>query len=284
MCVVRTGLLLLALLAGWFASAGAQEDSPACHTDRGTVITESIESAALGQSKEYRLYLPPGWCDAEALPLLVMLHGLHGDHTDWTNRGQLHLTADRLIALDAIAPLIILMPDGDDSFYVPGPDGDYERYIVDELIGQVAARYPVADGRENRFIGGLSMGGYGALYLGLRHADQFSAIGAHSAAVPGRNEAPFFPEWLFGADLSLYEERDPVTLIRVDGWPDEMRLFVDVGSSDPLVLWSYERVVQFLIDRRIPHEAHLWPGGHDWDYWSAHAGTYLRFYAGTDLN
>ena len=75
------------------------------------------------------------------------------------------------------------MPDGDDSFYVNGSEGDYETYIISELIGAVDQDFPIPAIREARYIGGLSMGGFGALYLGLRHPDMFSAIGAHSPAI-----------------------------------------------------------------------------------------------------
>ncbi len=269
-------LLLVALLLP--ALTVAAQGEPPCSPDAGTVVTRSLDSAVLGQTKQYNLYLPPDWCHLSDLPLLVMLHGRNGDYTDWVNKGALDQAADMLIRSGEIRPLIILMPDGDDSFYVNGPLGDYETYIVEELLSAVEAEFPTTAARDSRFIGGLSMGGYGALYLGLRHPDLFSAIGAHSPALLMPEEAPY---WLYGAQQELFSERDIVNLIMRDGWPPHMRLFVDIGAEDKLMQGVY---IFFgsLFGQPLPYfEGHVWPGGHYWGYWSLHAPDYLRFYAGT---
>jgi enterochelin esterase-like enzyme len=268
-------LCLAALLLP--ASSAAAQEAPPCTPEAGVVITRSIDSAALGQTKQYTVYLPPDWCHLADLPLLVMLHGRNGDHTDWVNKGALDQAADTLILAGEIEPLIILMPDGDNSFYVNGQDGDYETYIVDELISAVDAEFPTAAARDSRFIGGLSMGGYGALYLGLRHPDLFSAIGAHSPAILSPEDAPFF---LYGPDKVLFAERDIISLITRDGWPPHMRLFVDIGASDSLMRGVYN-LFGSLFGQPLPaFEGHVWPGGHYWGYWSRHAPDYLRFYGG----
>ncbi len=130
-------ILVLALLLGVpslslsYQPAHAQ-DEPACSPDAGTVITRQIDSGALGREKSYAVYLPPDWCALEDLPLLVMLHGLGGNHFDWTSYGKLDATADQLIAAGEIEPLVILMPDGEKSFYLNGATGDFETYIVEE--------------------------------------------------------------------------------------------------------------------------------------------------------
>lgn len=272
---ILLSLFLAALLLP--APFAAAQDAPPCPADAGVVITRSIDSAALGQTMSYNAYLPPDWCHQADLPLLVMLHGLTGDHTDWVNKGHLDQAADALILAGEIKPLVILMPDADDSFYVDGPVGDYETYVVDDLIGAVDAEFPTAATRDSRFIGGLSMGGYGALYLGLRHPDLFSAIGAHSPAILRPEDAPF---WLYGPDKALFAERDIVSLINRDGWPPHMRLWVDIGASDSLMHGVYN-LFGSLFGQPLPaFEGHVWPGVHDWSYWSRHAPDYLRFYAG----
>jgi len=273
---ILLSLFLAALLRP--ALSAAAQDAPPCAPDGGVVITRSIDSVALGQTKPYNVYLPPDWCHLADLPLLVMLHGLDGDHTDWVNKGHLDQAADALILAGEIKPLIILMPDGDNSFYVNGTYGEYETYVVDELIGAVDAEFPTAATRDSRFIGGLSMGGYGALYLGLRHADLFSAIGAHSPAILRPDQSP---DWLYGPDQALFKERDIISLIARDGWPEDVRLWVDIGTSDRSLIRRVYDLLGELLNQSIPvFEAHLWPGGHDWDYWSRHAPDYLRFYMG----
>ena len=136
-------LFLLVMILASMLPAHAQDDPP-CLPNSGTVIMRQIQSEAIGQEKSYNLYLPPNWCRLDDLPLLVMLHGLYGDHTDWVNKGHLDDTATALILAGEIDPLIILMPDGDDSFYVNGSEGDYETYVISELIGAVDQDFPTS--------------------------------------------------------------------------------------------------------------------------------------------
>ena len=270
-------LLVLFAIFGPGLPALAQDDPP-CSPDSGTVITRQIQSEAIGQEKSYNLYLPPNWCKLDDLPLLVMLHGLYGDHTDWVNKGHLDDTATALILAGEIAPLIILMPDGDDSFYVNGTEGDYETYIVSELVGAVDQSFPTAATRDTRFIGGLSMGGYGALYLGLRYPDMFSAIGAHSPAIFEPADDPI-SHYLYGPNGELFAERDIISLIERDGWPEHMRFFVDIGNSDGLVTGMFRLANSLFSGAHVEdYQGHIWPGVHDWSYWSTHAPDYLRFY------
>lgn len=280
----RRFLVLITLVVSSLAglSPAAAQDEPDCSPNQGTVITRQIDSAALGRGKAYRLYLPPDWCSHEDLPLLIMLHGLGGDHTDWTSAGKLDETADALILAREIEPLIILVPDGEKSFFISGPQGDFETYIVEELPSAVEAEFPVATARERRFIGGLSMGGYGALYLGLKYPDHFSAIGAHSPALfpQGAQGAPI---GVYGADWGRFDERAPQAIIRRDGWPADMRLFVDIGFGDGFLIPGVYDLFGALLEQQNPiaeFQGHVWPGAHNWAYWTAHAADYLRFYAG----
>lgn len=258
------------------------QDEPLCSPTSGTVITRLIQSEAISQEKAYNLYLPPDWCNLDHLPLLVMLHGMYGGHTDWVNKGHLDETATDLILAGDIEPLIILMPDGDNSFYINGSQGDYESYIVSELVGAVDQEFPTAATRETRFIGGLSMGGYGALYLGLRHSEMFSAIGAHSPAIlePSSDSVSHY---LYGENGELFAERDVVSLIETNGWPEDTRFFIDIGNSDNLIGGVFRLIsVLFKGVHLRDYQGHVWPGVHDWSYWSKHAPDYLRFYMGSE--
>lgn len=150
----HSSLVLIALLALSLIplSAASSQDEPECLPDAGTVIEQRIDSASLGRAKSYRVYLLPNWCELENLPLLIMLHGLGGNHADWTNLGKLHVAADALIAAGEIEPLIILMPDADISWYISTPVSDFETYIVEELPDVVSTEFPVATEPERRFM------------------------------------------------------------------------------------------------------------------------------------
>jgi enterochelin esterase family protein len=260
----------------------AAQETPSCDAEQGAVVVRQIKSAAIGLTKSYSVYLPPDWCNLEDMPLLVMLHGWSGDNTDWVAQGHLDTNADRLILAGDIRPLVILMPDGDNSFYLPGAAQDYETYVVEELIGAVEDEFSISSARADHFIGGLSMGGFGALFLSLSHPDLFGAVGAHSPALWSRDD-PNAPPFIYGPH---YEDYAPDALLMRAGWPKDMRLFLDVGGTDSLLvglayfvsaLWTAPGELA-----EVDYQVHIWPGAHNWDYWSAHAPDYLRFYAGID--
>ncbi len=224
--------------------------------------------------------------------MLVLLHGGGQDHNEWVNFGHIDAAADELILAGEIDPLVILMPGVGRSYCANGELGNYEDYLVDDLIPAVEEAFPTAAAREQRFVGGVSMGGFCAVYLGLRHPDLFSAVGAYSAAIWRRIDKTIWsvqgmgppPTHLYGADWQYFEERDPVSLIEANGWPDDVRLFVDVGESDWLVSGIVANFRACLDAHEVTYEGHIWPGEHDWVYWSAHEADYLRFFVGVETS
>jgi S-formylglutathione hydrolase FrmB len=188
----------LAALAAMCATAAAG----------GRVDKVRFHSDALGVDKQVIVYLPAGY-DAHPdrhYPVFYYLHGLGGDETNWVKMGGLDAQAD---ALDLQA--IVVMPDGDDGFYVDSPapidydaciaDGkgmfykaepradtcvrknDYETYVIRDVIGWADKTYRTLATREGRAIAGLSMGGFAALSFALRYPDLFGAVASHSGVV-----------------------------------------------------------------------------------------------------
>jgi S-formylglutathione hydrolase len=182
----------------------------------GRVVDAKFASAALGVTKHVTIYLPASY-EAQAArryPVFYYLHGLGGDETNWTRGGKLAETADAL-ALEAI----VVMPDGDDSFYadaVTAADYDackrtgaglldpsrnkaktcvrarkYETYLAQDLVGWIDQTYRTIATREGRGIAGLSMGGFGALSIALRNPDRFAAAASHSGVVAPLYDGPF---------------------------------------------------------------------------------------------
>ncbi|HEY3801085.1 MAG TPA: alpha/beta hydrolase family protein [Kofleriaceae bacterium] len=184
------------------ASAPVAAPAPAAAT---RVQTVTFHTNALGVDKQFLVYLPKTYDakPARHYPVFYYLNGLGGNETNWAKGGHIDEAADAL-GLEAI----IVMPDGDDSFYIdsaePGDydackkdgtglfnpmeprdstcvhDRKYETYITSDLIGYVDAHYRTIASRDGRAIAGLSMGGYGALMLAGRHPDLFSATASHS--------------------------------------------------------------------------------------------------------
>jgi enterochelin esterase-like enzyme len=243
----------------------------------GEIVDEQLFSAAVGQSLPYRVYLPPGY-DANPsvrYPALYMLHGLGGTYLEWSADGLLD-TADRLINTGQIAPLIIVMPEGEQAYWVDHADGGprWGAYVAQDLVAAVDARYRTIADRGRRAIGGMSMGGNGALQLAINYPDVFSVVGAHSFALRRRDTAPPY----FG-DQTYFDDHDPVYLFK--SRPDVARkltVWLDVGASDPWQPADAE-FNQQLSGEGIQHAWHVFSGGHEDAYWSDHAADYLRFYS-----
>jgi S-formylglutathione hydrolase FrmB len=222
----------------------------------------------------YFIYLPPGYeSEGRRYPVLYMLHGNSGSYEEWAAYGLID-RADRMITLREILPLIIVLPQGDFSYWVnhayDGPR--YGDYVSTDLVRHINATYRVLPGAEHRAIGGLSMGGTGALLNAFRNPNVFSIVGAHSPALP---EDDGIREFLgMGRE---FRQRDPITLATRRGGLDALAIWIDVGDEDPW-LERADLLHDILQLRGIPHEWQVLPGEHWGGYWSEHIVDYLRFY------
>ncbi len=109
---------------------------------------------------------------------LYLLHGLLGNYTDWVSRTRIQEWAEE-------KDLAVVMPSGDNSFYFRSrtPWNDYGTFIGDELVRITRSMFPLSDKREDTFIAGLSMGGYGAIRNGIIHSETFGNIAGFSSAI-----------------------------------------------------------------------------------------------------
>lgn len=183
---------------------------------RGTVVTDTLWSQALGTTKALVVYLPPsyGTNAARRYPVVYYLHGADGDETNWTRVGRLALVMDSLVAAGR-PEMIVAMPDGDRlSMYTTynllldaagcrrmlsadgNPEHDcvpwphYDDYVAYDVVRHVDAKYRTLASRERRAIAGLSMGGYGAFTLALQYPGTFGAAASHSGVLWPTEFAP----------------------------------------------------------------------------------------------
>jgi len=226
---------------------------------------------SIGKATGMYVLLPEG---RGPFPVLYLLHGLSDDHTIWQRRTSIERYAANL-------PLIIAMPDGHRSFYCndPRPGGcAYEDHIVRDVVGFVDRTFPTLARCTARAVAGLSMGGYGAVMLALRHPDVFGTACAHSAAFDfahRRGEGRADINAL--ADVLPPGSYDCFALAEAHargGAPLALRF--DCGTEDPL-LEGNRRFHEHLDRLRVPHVYAERRGGHTWDYWDAHVRQTLSF-------
>ena len=153
----------------------------------GKIIEErTIKSSILSKAVKYTIYLPADYDHSErTYPVVYLLHGFTDDNTGWLQFGEINRYADKAIADGTIPPMIIVMPNGDSSFYINSYDGKekYEDFFIKEFMPSIEKTYRIKAEKRYRGVGGLSMGGYGSLIYALKYPDLFAATAPLSAAV-----------------------------------------------------------------------------------------------------
>ncbi|HSZ57551.1 MAG TPA: alpha/beta hydrolase family protein [Tepidisphaeraceae bacterium] len=213
-----------------------------------------------------------------------LLHGLSDDHTTWVRRTRIEWYVKDL-------PLIVVMPDGFRGWYTDNDAGPaYGRYIGEEVVRFVERNFPADARREARHIGGLSMGGYGALRAAFRYPDIFVSANSHSGALVHGSADWSLPEGR--EDLRAYsQEMRHVFGIRPEGSTHDIlalarsaqvaglvpRLLLDCGAED-FLLDANRRFHRELTHLDIPHEYHEYTGSHEWGYWDLHVQEAIRFH------
>jgi enterochelin esterase-like enzyme len=259
-----------------------------CEDPLDRIRAVTVQSKILRQRRNALVYLPPGyWRSRKRYPILYLLHGGCGSELDWFLRGRVHTTLDRLIGAGRIQPLVVAMPnDGlytSGTFYTKWYDGtaDFEKHFLAEIVPAVESGFRIRSDRDHRAIAGLSMGGYGALALSLRHPKTFCAAASlsgitmpASAAVWGRWARRIFGP-LKGRGADWRKQRDPRHLVTRRG-NRSVALHLNCGDED--FLRQLNRKFHNLLTRvGRPHEYMEFPGGHDWKYWSKHIEEALVF-------
>ena len=201
---------------------------------------------------------------------LYLLHGLWGNCTDWVTCSRIRQWAEK-------RDLAVVMPSGDNSFYVDRPEtnNNYGEFLGRELIEMTRRMFPLSEKREDTFIAGLSMGGFGAMRNGLKYSDTFGAIASFSGAFHVMDPAAFDPktrafgQGVFGdLDEFVKSDKNPVVLAKSLAASEvKPKIYMSCGTEDHLM--PANRVFRALLEENgfdvTWHEA---PGDHDWDFWN----------------
>lgn len=223
----------------------------------------------------------PGMPKRENKPFktLYLLHGIFGNDTDW-------VTGTRIQRWAQDMNLAVIMPAGENKFYVDNPQSGemYSQFIGKELVEKTRALFPLSGKKEDTFIGGLSMGGYGALTNGFKYHDTFSCIVALSSGlildtvINSDNSSPLpthrrsYYESVFGPiDKIKGSDKDYEALVeklQAKNIPFPS-IYMACGTEDMLIEEN-RRFHQFLIDHHVPVTYVEGPGAHTWDFWDTY--------------
>lgn len=262
------------------------------------ILKESlkIKSAILGQEVEYSIYLPSDYeTSSRRYPVLYLLHGYTDDETGWTQFGEAHLIADKLLQNNEIPPMLIVMPDAGVSWYVNSADGKvlYEDFFIKELIPYIDATWRTRSAKEFRAIAGLSMGGHGSLIMAMKHPEMFVAAAPLSSGIFTEEELITMPDenWNhvfgppYGKDLKGKERltahlsQNWILKIVENANADDLKkvaYYIDCGDGDFLIKGNMA-LHAALIDKKVPHEFRVRDGEHNWTYWRTALPDVLKF-------
>lgn len=239
--------------------------------------TLQYHSQSLQKASAFNIVFPDDASIPRPWSVFYLLHGLSDDHTIWMRRTSI----ERYVAG---LPLVVVMPDGGRGWYTNAKEGyAHEDDLIKDVVGLVDRTFPVKAERSGRAIGGLSMGGYGAVKVGLKHHELFASITSHSGALGFTHDEPekakpLSPEFerIFGKSPGGGPE-DPFAIVdRIDhGRIPALR--IDCGTED-FLLDQNRAFHKHLEEKKVPHEYVEFPGGHDWAYWDLHVKEAIAFH------
>lgn len=216
---------------------------------------------------------------------LYMLHGLRGNYRDWIIYTQLQNLAEE-------QNLAVVMPSGENSCYVEQviSDNDYGNYVGNELVEISRKMFPLSAKRDDTFIGGLSMGGFGALRNGFKYWQNFGYIIALSSAVHFFEtdlskpiDSIFHEDEVFGnRSAAAASDKNPrVAFANARSACDKAgvslpKVYMACGTDDSL-LWANRSYKDYLIENGADVTYSEPRGDHNWDFWNAQIPEFLKW-------
>lgn len=259
-----------------------------------SAVFESLkfDSKKLGKEVAYSIYLPDDYNTSQRnYSVLYLLHGYTDDETMWIQTGEVKEIADKAIDSGDATPMIIVMPNAWDTWYVNQYDGKepYEDMFFEELIPYIEKTYRAHSKQEFRAIAGLSMGGYGSFLYSLHHPDMFSACAPLSAAIfddnvmeqrQAKSHKDLFAR-LFGSGLDYWHQNSVLKMLSEldkEKLP-RIRYYIDCGDRDGLLEGNFQ-AHKIMQEKGMKHEFRVRGGGHNWQYWRTALPEVLGFVSG----
>ncbi len=268
-----TGVLVVAALAGGCGREPKQQAVAPLTVPAGVVLTDrTFRSEAMGRSVTYRVIAPVAFRPGQRVRVLYLLHGNGQTYMEWSRWSH--------VAELAANGYVLVMPEGGSAYFMNSagqPQDRYEDFVTRDLIADAERGLPSPVARAGRAIVGDSMGGFAALVLGMKHPELYGFVGALSPPVDAAERKFTLRRWgqslgfrtIFGPDGSATRAADDPFVLARKADPAAMPyIFLSVGRQEPLL----EPVVRFesaLTRRKVAHEFHVLPGGHNWAQWNA---------------
>lgn len=300
--------LILTLLIPFLflAAAAAQRGGPPRRIENpstidlegGSVVEFlAFHSPSVGGSVEYSVFLPPSYQDSnQAFPVIYFLHGLFNDHTSWAvdRYGNIPRQIEQMISRKEIPSAILVFPNGQNSFYTDQLDGTrkFEQFLISDLITEIEEKFRTKEEGQYRAIGGVSMGGYGALKAAMKNPGLYSSVAAvspivflgddPSSSIRGSDSrmAQFLVrifEPIFGIpfDTNHWRENSLENLARTADLGD-LNIYFAYGTADRYndafpMQQGVETLDAILRERGVSHTYRAYPGEpHGWELVSSH--------------
>lgn len=242
------------------------------------------ESPTLGRPIPYAVYTPfPAPAEGERWPVVYLLHGLTGADGDWFTWGNLGPILDQAIADGRIPPMVVVAPSAGDSWYVDNPDasglGLIDTAFATDLISAIDASLPTAACRQARAVGGLSMGGAGALLQAINHPQTYIAAMSFSGALhrpmqPNDPRLQWIPDLYknaFGAPFDAARFNAANVFKRapsVRALKEKPAFYLTIGDRDfPDLIEANAVFHNLLVTTKADVSLRIGPGHHYWDTW-----------------
>lgn len=224
--------------------------------------------------------------DSKKFKTLYLLHGIMGDCNDW-------VINSRVAQLAMQYNIAVIMPSGNNSFYVDqeASGNYYGEYIGSELVQETRKLFNLSNKREDTFIGGLSMGGYGALRNGFKYNNTFGAIAALSSAliidsaITSTEEAEMtfgkrsYFQAIFGnlENLKGSDKEVEALVQKINKKSESMpRIYLACGTEDFLIE-NNRKLRDFLVEEDVKHSYVERAGAHDWKFWDEYIEKVMKW-------
>lgn len=248
----------------------------AIHCFAKQVDTIEVYSSAMNTRVKNVIILPADYESQTDIPVVYLLHGYSGNHKSWIQINP------ELPDLATQYGIIIVCPDGKNSWYWDSPVNPklkYETYVSEELTAYIDQNYKTRKNKSGRAITGLSMGGHGGLWLGIRHQNTFGACGSTSGGVDIR---PFPDNWEMKEALGSYQENSErwnnhTVIKQLHLIKSDLAIIIDCGTED-FFFEVNENLHKEMIYRNIKHDYISRPGAHNGQYWKNSIGYQLLFF------